>query len=84
MLMLLACFATFLFSSSKAATLGWAGAGGGLLVMEGRGSREDSVPMLDKAAVIVADGNIDTQRKTIRSTRLNKSSFRFYPDPFPF
>lgn len=52
--MLLACFATFLFSSSKAATLGWAGAAGGLLVMEGSGSSEDRVPMLDKAAVIVA------------------------------
>lgn len=52
MLMLLACFATFLFTSSKA-MLGWAEVGGGLLVMEGSGSSEDK-PMLDNAAVMVA------------------------------
>lgn len=54
MLMLFACFVTFLFISSKDETFGWTGTAGGLLVMEGSGSNEDRVPMLDRAAVTVA------------------------------
>lgn len=54
MLMLFACFATFLFASSKVAMLGWVAAGEGLCVIDGSGSSEDKVPMLDKAAVTVA------------------------------
>jgi len=52
MLMLLACLATFLLTSSRA-VLGWEETDGGLLVMDGSGSSED-MPMLDKAAVMVA------------------------------
>lgn len=54
MLMLFACFATFLFTSSKLAMLGWAGATGGFCIMEGSGTSDDKVPMLVKAAVTVA------------------------------
>ena len=61
MLMLLACFATFLFTSSRAVMLGCAAAGGGLLVMEGSDSSEDKVPMFDKAAVMVAVRDRDTE-----------------------
>lgn len=52
--MLFACFTTFLFTSSKAEMFGCSWTGGGLLVMEDSGSSEDRVPMLDKAAVMVA------------------------------
>ena len=74
--MLLACFATFLFTSSKAEILGWVGTGGGLLVMEGSGSSEDRVPMLDKAAVMVATGKIQKQnKKTDRSNEKERQLF---------
>lgn len=54
--MLLACCATFLFTSSMFARLG-VGAGGGLLVMVGSGgigAMAAKAPMLDSAAVMVA------------------------------
>lgn len=55
MLRLLACFATFFFTSSKAAAEHWPGAAAGLLV-DGSESSDDRVPMLDRAAVTVASG----------------------------
>lgn len=69
--MLLACFATFLFTSSKAAKLGCAGTSGGLLVMEDSGSNEDKVPMLDKAAVTVAIRQ--KQRQIKKMTEANEN-----------
>lgn len=57
MLMLFACLATFLFTSSMVAMLGWGGPGGGLLVMLGSGAiccMEAIDPILARAAVIVA------------------------------
>lgn len=63
MLMLFACFATFLFTSSKAEMFGWPGAADILLIMEGSGSSEDRLPMFDKAAVMVAVKTRKTRRE---------------------
>lgn len=60
MLMLFACFATFLFTSSKAEMVGWERREGGLLVMEGSGSSVDRASMFDRAAVKVAIKKWDT------------------------
>lgn len=54
MLILFALFDTFLFTSSRTQTSGWASTEGGLLVTESSGSSEDREPVLDKAAVMVA------------------------------
>lgn len=58
MLRVFACFATFFFASSRAAAAHWPGPNiCGLLAMDCSDSRDDSVPMLDRAAVTVASGD---------------------------
>lgn len=78
MLMLLACFATFFFTSSRAAMLGWGGPGGGLLVMEGSGGSEAKAPILDRAAVMVAGRESEIERTKDGPVRGVPKKERFY------